>query len=177
MQHYGIRTTWIDLVDNIWVALWFSLMDCYSESGGAFLHFDPRRPAENEFGYILLVSVEESGKGRRKGFLLGRRTETVDLRVAAPSIFIRPHAQHGLLFRPIAASPQSDGAVRPLDYSSFIRGIVRFSVEDGIRWLGTGEAHSVRGLFPPPFYDSGYKILLNSGLRSGSLGGISHVGA
>ena len=23
LQHYGIRTCWLDIVDNIWVALWF----------------------------------------------------------------------------------------------------------------------------------------------------------
>lgn len=25
LQHYGIKTHWIDIVDNIWVALWFAL--------------------------------------------------------------------------------------------------------------------------------------------------------
>src|SRR5215470_17985708 len=24
LQHYGLATTWVDLVDNIWVALWFA---------------------------------------------------------------------------------------------------------------------------------------------------------
>lgn len=24
LQHYGLKTSWIDLVDNIWVALWFA---------------------------------------------------------------------------------------------------------------------------------------------------------
>src|SRR6185295_6802771 len=24
LQHYGMRTNWVDLVDNVWVALWFA---------------------------------------------------------------------------------------------------------------------------------------------------------
>lgn len=25
LQHYGIKTRWLDLVDNLWIALWFSM--------------------------------------------------------------------------------------------------------------------------------------------------------
>lgn len=28
LQHYGIKTPWLDVVDNIWVALWFSCWEC-----------------------------------------------------------------------------------------------------------------------------------------------------
>lgn len=28
LQHYGINTPWLDVVDNIWVALWFSCWEC-----------------------------------------------------------------------------------------------------------------------------------------------------
>ena len=43
LQHYGIRTTWIDVVDNIWVALWFA---CHRAKGigkmNDYLHFEKR---------------------------------------------------------------------------------------------------------------------------------------
>jgi hypothetical protein len=179
LQHYGIRTTWVDLVDNIWVALWFAVYQAHSYAKGRYLHFDLRRPADgDEYGYILLVATDDDRRRRtRKGFMSGNRTELVDLRVAAPSVFIRPHAQHGLLFRPRAIRQVNDGYVRPLDYSSHVRGIVRFCVEDGIRWLGQGEVHSIRGLFPPPYFDNGYSILLGAEIDSDAVGSVFHIGA
>jgi len=112
LQHYGISTTWIDLVDNVWVALWFA---CHRaiESGknGEFLHFEKRQKKTNEdYAYIMLIGADISKRNRQKpGYYTGDNTELVDLRMAAPSIFLRPHAQHGLLFRtriqPISATP------------------------------------------------------------------------
>ena len=32
IQHYGVKTPYIDLVDNIWVALWFALHQATSET-------------------------------------------------------------------------------------------------------------------------------------------------
>lgn len=178
LQHYGVKTTWIDLVDNVWIALWFSVYQALSVADGRFLHFDQRQPnSSEEYCYILMIAVESGEKAKVKGFMIGRNTETVDLRIAAPSVFVRPHAQHGLLFRPLARTVREQGLVRPLDYSKHVRGVVRFKLTDAIRWLGTGEMHSVRALFPPPFHDSGYGILLSAHLEDPALGAIHHVGA
>src|SRR5215210_2481749 len=43
LQHYGIRTSWIDLVDNVWVALWFACYRAYpAGKTGKYLHFEKR---------------------------------------------------------------------------------------------------------------------------------------
>lgn len=175
LQHYGVHTTWADVVDNVWVALWFALYRAHSVGKNSeFLHFEQRRPSSSEqFGYILLIAVDEDRKAAaRKGMVVGKRTELVDLRIAAPSIFLRPHAQHGLLFRMKA---NKEG--RPLDYSDAIRGIIRFDIAAASNWLGSGEMHNVRSLFPPPYFDGGYRILLDSALEDKSIGCIHHIGA
>jgi hypothetical protein len=45
LQHYGLATTWIDLVDNIWVALWFACHKAHiSGKRSQYLHFEKRLP-------------------------------------------------------------------------------------------------------------------------------------
>lgn len=174
LQHYGIKTTWLDVVDNVWVALWFALNRVITSGPeGQYWHFEARDALDGEFGYILLMRVEDSRNERvRKGISKGELTETIDLRIAAPSVFLRPHAQHGLLFR----SRGVEGG-RLTDYSNAIAGIVRFPLAAGKAWLGVGALHDVRGMFPPPYFDNGYQILLGVSLAERSLGVITHVGA
>ncbi|MEP0323236.1 FRG domain-containing protein [Bauldia litoralis] len=175
LQHYGVKTSWLDLVDNIWVALWFAIHRAYmSGREGQYMHFDARTSAaDGEFAYVLLVRTEDSRKEKvRRGITKGSCTEVIDLRIAAPSVFLRPHAQHGLLFR----ARGTEGG-REIDYAHTIAGIIRFPLDAGKAWLGVGAMHDVRSLFPPPFYDSGYGVLLDVKLTERSLGVITHVGA
>jgi len=176
LQHYGFKTSWIDVVDNIWVALWFACHQAYSVGPtGEYLHFEQRgKSGSQEFAFILLISADSNPiKKSPPGTLIGKSTELVDLRVAAPSVFLRPHAQHGLLIR-----MRGDSGMRPIDYSSRIRGIVRIPLPDALDWLGSGKMLGVHALFPPPYYDHGYDILLRSGI-AGSLdaGAIHHIGS
>ena len=175
LQHYGIQTTWLDIVDNVWVALWFAVNRALTSGAeNQFMHFDARIPgAADEYGYILLIKTEDSRRERvKQGIAKGDTTETVDLRIAAPSIFLRPHAQHGLLFR----ARGTEGG-RLTDYSDAVAGALRFSLDDGKRWLGSGAMHDVRGLFPPPYFDNGYRILLGVTQVERGVGVIGHVGA
>ena len=177
LQHYGLKTSWIDLVDNIWVALWFACHRAYSIGPiNEYLHFEQRTESKEPggFAYILLVAVDtDPAQNSPKGTVLGKHTEFVDLRIAAPSIFLRPHSQHGLLMR-----MRGDTVMRPIDYSPQIRGIVRIGLGDALDWLGHGKMLGVHALFPPPFYDRGYDILLRSGIvGSRSIGAIYHIGS
>ena len=175
LQHYGISTTWLDLVDNIWVALWFACHQGQSSGkNGEYLHFEKRLPSENEYAYIILIGADINFRDRNKpGYFEGEDTELIDLRMAAPGIFLRPHAQHGLLFR-----AKGKNQVRPSDYSSHIRGTLRIKLNDALTWLGDSKALTTHSIFPPPYYDNGYSILLSIDNESESyLGSISHVGA
>lgn len=178
LQHYGLQTTWLDLVDNIWVALWFACFEAKATKDGHFLHFQKRVINEsNKYAYIYLVGVDlERRRKSKPGFWNGENTELVDLRIATPSYFLRPHAQHGLLFR----CKGVEGG-RSLDYSKQVRGIVRIPLEKAFDWLGTAHTVGIHSLFPPAFYDNGYKILLQSGVtfekNNTGIGGVHVIGA
>lgn len=175
LQHYGLSTTWIDLVDNIWVALWFSCHKAHvSGKKSQYLHFERRTAGakDDEFAYIILVAADSAQTGV-PGLSKGLNTELVDLRAACPSIFLRPHAQHGVLFR-----KRGKGQVRPIDYSDQIRGVIRMNLSDALLWVGEAKTLGVHTLFPPPYYDFGYKILLDGRFESNSeIGSIFAVGA
>lgn len=177
LQHYGLKTTWIDLVDNIWVALWFACHNARSVGpSGEHLHFERRVPRTDATGkaYVLLVAVDAVAPDNScPGLYAGSNTELIDLRIAAPSVFVRPHAQHGLLMRRKGNTVQ-----RPTDYSSQIRGILEIDLADALEWLGNSTALSVHSLFPPPSYDNGYGNLLSIGFQGArNVGCISHIGA
>ena len=177
LQHYGLKTTWIDLVDNIWVALWFACHNALSFGpSGEHLHFERRVPRTDptEKAYVLLVAVDAVAPNNEcPGFYAGSNTELIDLRIAAPSIFVRPHAQHGLLMRKKGNTVQ-----RPTDYSSQIRGILEIDLADALEWLGNSTTLSVHSLFPPPMYDNGYGNLLSVEFKGArNVGCISHIGA
>lgn len=176
LQHYGLRTTWIDLVDNVWVALWFA---CHKSKvvgpGGQYVHFEQRQlKSYKNYVYVVLVGAEsQSISPRLPGLVNGVRTELVDLRMGVPSIFLRPHAQHGVLFRMKGIQDS-----RPNDYKEQVRGVIRAELEDALGWIGNGGLLNVHSLFPPPTYDEGYKYLLKSNTPSDEfIGGIAHIGA
>jgi len=176
LQHYGLRTTWVDLVDNVWVALWFA---CHNALTGTrtqrYLHFELRNPHKEgnpSYVYILMVGADKN-ETPVPGFFKGPHTEFVDLRVGCPSIFVRPHAQHGVLFR-----LRGDRIRRPSDYGGSIRGIIRADLREALTWLGDGHLLNTHALMPPPFYDDGYRILLNLDLpQMPRAGTIQHIGA
>lgn len=179
LQHYGIRTRWLDLVDNIWIALWFACHTAHSTGMfGEYLHFERRKPStdpsKTDYAYILMV---ETGMERTDpsmpGLFQSEHTALIDLRVAAPSTFIRPHAQHGLLFR---RTKYAD--YKHMDNSEFVVGVLRIQLRDALEWLGEGSLVSTHALFPPATYDFGYRELLNSApAGTKTIGSIHVVGA
>lgn len=176
LQHYGLKTSWIDLVDNIWVALWFACHKAKTTgSVGEYMHYEKRIPTlgTDDYVYISLIAADISPTEKdRPGLFIGKNTELIDLRVACPSIFLRPHAQHGLLFR-----NRADHTRRPTDYSSQIRGVIRANLSDALAWLGDGKTLATHSLFPPAFYDRGYNMLLSSAFKGTKVvGSITNVG-
>jgi len=161
LQHYGIRTTWLDVVDNIWIALWFA---CHSARSVGwpeeYLHFEKRIPnprVDQEYAYVLLLaSAYSTPVPGKPGRFKDQRSETIDLRTAVPSHFVRPHAQHGLLVRRLsnAGLPVSDQL--PLHV-----GTIRVRLEAALDWLGDATTLTTHSLFPPAFYDYGYRELLS----------------
>lgn len=151
LQQYGIATTWLDAVDNIWIALWFA---CYKsdqtiEIGGV--------KSGNKRSYIHMIrrSLTSEMYLERYAYILilGGDMEYIDLRCKLPSFFTRPHAQHGVLVRTknFKSNP---------NMKSLILGVVRINLSDALAWLGNGALLEPENIIPPPNYDNGFRYLL-----------------
>lgn len=170
LQHYGIKTRYIDLVDNHWIALWMGHNNCVQyKIHETYYHYEKRElpivenltnpsPLETDklYQYILLIAMPHSnnhncGITEQGDFIL------VDLRQALPSTFLRPHAQHGLVMRKVIHTEES---VDKYDLATEVVGIVRIRIDKAEVWLGNGALLSQENLFPAPGYDTGYDVLL-----------------
>ena len=151
LQHYGIKTPYIDLVDNVWVALWFALHQAKTTviNSHEYIYFYENK---NEYSYILLIASDAIIPSDKHGVYLGTDTKLIDLRKALPSYFLRPHAQHAYMLRKIEPYPG--------DYSDLIIGIAKIPTLLGLKWLGNNEFLTVSSLFPAAYFDSGYSVLL-----------------
>lgn len=176
LQHYGIRTNWIDMIDNVWIALWFACHDAVSQRHCAqHIYFQKRKRSHDEYAFVAMIQpLRVKGYRDEPGVLRGRTTTVVDLRVAAPSLYLRPHAQHGLLI-----SSTNYDSMTDIDLERFIVGWIRVDIGDALDWLGNGDLLSVHSLFPPPHYDFGFRKFLEKVdmSRPNYLGGIHNITA
>lgn len=152
LQHYGIKTAWLDIVDNLWVALWFGLhtFDSIILDGHEHVHITEKQ--DNEYAYVLLI-LSDATNECSPGVFLGDNTRVTDLRKACQSIYLRPHAQHALMIR-----MNKEVAY---DYSELIVGIAKIPVKNGFDWIGKNGLLSIQSLFPPTYYDYGFRDLLH----------------
>lgn len=160
IQHYGISTTWIDVVDNIWIAIWFATHQVnVSSKDPRYVQYSLRKKGNKKYGYILLIcNVDIQNHLTEHKFhdvndIEFKYSSVIDLRNKVPSYFIRPHAQHGLSLRPKDFSGNRD-------YKDHIFGVVAFNIESALSWLGVSELTKVGYMFPPPPFDDGYLELL-----------------
>lgn len=179
LQHYGVPTTYIDVVDNHWVALWMGLYKCshYSKLND-YLHYSKRELPIGDiakgkefddkelYQYILLISLPYNTSRNDDGVNESEDFLQVDLRQALPSIFLRPHAQHGLVFR---RKVHQLKLASDYDVADTVVGILKIRIDHASKWLGNGELLTQENLFPAPGFDHGYDILLSrSDLFEGS---------
>ena len=156
LQHYGIKTYWLDIVDNVWVALWFALHKTTSTiiDNRKYIHIYENDA--NESAYVFLVGCDATKESQTQpGLYEGSSSVVVDLRKAIPSYFLRPHAQHALMVK-----KKGEHSLFT-DYSDMVIAVAKISVLDGLKWIGQTGLMSVQSLFPPPYYDTGYASLLN----------------
>lgn len=170
LQHYGVPTRFVDFVDNHWVALWMGLNKVCSASkvNTYFSYIERRIPMldiasgkpikeEDYYQYILLVSLPYNQEMSR-GIGYHEDYDEVNLRQTVPSIFLRPHAQHGLVIRKKIHEVTS---IADYDMSSAVVAILKIRIDRAKEWLGSGKLLSQGNLFPPPGNDHGYDILLS----------------
>ena len=169
LQHYGVPTKCIDLVDNHWVALWMGLYK-YEEQKkiATYYHYQKREISlishllskeyseEDFYQYILLLAfpyaTDYSG-----GVAESESVVVIDLRKALPSVFLRPHAQHGLVALRKVNQAKS---INEYDMAPYVIGAIRIRIDYASQWLGDGVLLSQENLFPPASKDKGYDQLL-----------------
>ena len=170
LQHYGIKTRYIDLVDNHWVALWMGQYRCISNKRiEPYYHFEQRvvpliemangkiDDEEILYQYILLIALPKPGNPPIDGIEDTTDFLKVDLRQALPSVFLRPHSQHGIVVR---KKLQSGSTSADYDMATEVIGILRMRIDRVAHWLGNGILLSQDNLFPSPMNDYGYDLLL-----------------
>ncbi len=171
LQHYGINTTWIDIVDNVWCALWFS---CHSAtSTGIRNSYENYDTSTNKYSYIYLMQFGNYTNTIFNGIYKTNLAMTVaDLRVSAPSTYLRPHSQHALL-----AKRNDISTNEHMDYADCVVLVLRIETELAIQWIGNSILAKDRFIFPSPRYDDGYRLFLDKDLRPPKvLGSIKHIG-
>lgn len=144
-QQYEEKTRWLDAVDNVWVALWFSCQRRWERNG--FVQYVTRSPSlENpEFQYAYIVVL-----------VADKKCEILDLRTQTPSQFLRPHVQHGVLLR-----KRGKDKLPCVDMSGLVHGIIRIDLSDALTWLGNSPSLSATMMFPNPAFDSGFSALID----------------
>lgn len=169
LQHYGYSTHFIDVVDNHWIALWFGLNKYRTvKQLHRYSMYDPRivNPIDliktkedlekDIYQYMILVAVDNNAAPVEKGVYIGNDIITIDLRSSLPSMFLRPHAQHGLVIRKnIHTSGES------FDLANNVIAIIRLRIDRVAAWIGEGNLLSTSNLFPSVAYDDGYELLLH----------------
>ena len=99
LQHYCIKTYWLDFVDNVWVALWFALHKTTSTiiDNREYIHIYENDA--NESAYVFLVGCDATKESQTQpGLYEGSSSVVVDLRKAIPLIFFEttcPTCAHG----------------------------------------------------------------------------------
>jgi hypothetical protein len=138
LQHYGINTPWLDLVDNVYTAIWFATME--RGIGKAIEYVE----SDEDFGWIYFIKTKLSD---------GTELKSCDLREVHSSLSLRLHAQHGI-------SVRRKGAVWNLKnrcLNDFVVATVKFPNNDN--WKLKGHLFDTKFMFPSTLYDHTYTYL------------------
>lgn len=145
LQHYGLKTPWLDLVDNIFIGIWFARnqMKCMEEDVYEI------EKSQNEFGWIYLLKADYETKINSEGICIGNETQWCDLRYHHRDLSLRPHFQHGIF---IAKSTYSE---ENYDLQNSIVATIKFP----IHLKNDIQDVSPNHIFPEKQYDNTYKYL------------------
>ena len=120
LQHYGLKTPWLDVVDNLYTAIWFATYD---------------KEGENQHERHGWISLYVNAR---------RKLKVIDIRGAHSSKHFRPHVQQGL-----SLAMQSDNAHAPCEQQDFDRyRIARIRFRRSAEWNLRDHMFSRRFLFP-----------------------------
>ena len=144
LQHYGIKTPWLDVVRNLHTAIWFATHEL-----GADQKTWRAIPTENH-GWISLYSRRPRERCGSVGSLV-----VGDLWGEQSSRHFRPHAQQGL-----SLAMQEDSVPCPTATQDFNQyRIAQVRIPNTSEWELCGSMFTPAFLFPPDEQDSSLKKL------------------
>lgn len=154
LQHYGLNTRWLDVVDSLPHALFFAT---HTLCTGQAPNTDTYAPSLEDEGFLYVLDL---GQLKHKtiageevvGYSRSKNLAVVDLRALKPSNALRPHAQHGLLIR--ATSSETDL------WPSLVARIA-VPTQEARQWI-TSASLEREALFPPRVWDNIYETLLSN---------------
>jgi FRG domain len=135
LQHYGFRTSWLDAVDNLFVAAWFATNEV-KVTADSFIEIFP---SSRNYGWLFLIASRAGSE----------RLRHVDLRIKHHPLSSRPHVQHGIS---LARRESTD-----FDLRDFVIGTVRFPTGS---YTTTGALFESSFLFPSPDADHTLQLLV-----------------
>ena len=151
LQHYGIRTPWIDLVDNLHIAIWFASMERSQSEPYIYTR------TKHKYGFIYFIQVESPSSSATQAIVEGRLTRWCDLRRTTNSLSLRPHNQGGIFCTKTNIDETN------FEIAEFIKAIVKFPI---IEWNGFLSAienlYTMDFMFPKTKHDHTYKSLGSS---------------
>ena len=131
LQHYGIRTPWLDVVRNLYTAIWFATHDL----SGSGLH-GVAKPMRGDYCWISFY--------RRRAEAAKETLRVGDLSARHSSTHLRPHAQHGT-----SLAMQADDVELPHQCQDFRRfRIAQVRIPNGRKWKLSGHMYSSGFIFP-----------------------------
>jgi hypothetical protein len=142
LQHYGFRTPWLDVVDDLHAAIWFALHKC--ECVGSKCVY---RPTTDTHGWVVVIEAPPSG-----------HVQVQDLREVQSSRNTRCNAQQGY-----SLAMQCDDVNKPHAEQNFMDSVVGIvQIPNNARWRVRGFRSSQSFFFPPACLDDTYRQLLES---------------
>jgi hypothetical protein len=145
LQHYGLKTPWLDLVDNIFIALWFARNEMiWIENNSCKIE-----KSEKEFGWIYLLKADYEQIVNDEGIYQGINTQWCDLRYHHRDLSLRPHFQHGIFIT------KSNYSESNFDLNNEIVATIKFP----IRLKNDIKDVKPKQMFPEKSYDNTYKYL------------------
>lgn len=159
MQQYVGNTRWIDVVDNVQIALWMATRtyrDLHSSDtafpkkavaplyGSGISGASPKHPSYVYLYMFAFDCASSSLDGLYQGEAAGAEAQLLDLREVMPSRFLRPHAQHAMLLK---AKPTVEDAISVA--------VLRVPIEAARDFIGSSTLLSVESIFPGVLVDAG----------------------
>ena len=142
LQHYGMRTPWLDVVQNLYSAIWFASHELQGSGPVGKV-----RPTTRDYCWISFY--------RRKARATKKRLCVKDLSAQHSSTHLRLHVQHG-----VSLAMQRDDAKNPYsrqDFNAFR--IAQVRIPNSTQWKLSGCMASTAFMFPSDDLDDSLERL------------------